>query len=98
MAEGITFSGQLTIQWVANRLNAFINKLCKTSNIDRIPLIDTDSIIINLSDFINNYIPNETIENKIKYLDKFTEDKIRPFIGTCVEELLSYTNAYENKI
>ena len=98
MAEGITFSGQLTIQWVANRLNAFINKLCNTSNIDRIPLIDTDSIIINLSDFINKYIPNETTENKIKYLDKLTEDKIRPFIGTCVEELLSYTNAYENKI
>lgn len=97
MAEGITFSGQLTIRWVSDRLNTYINSLLKQDK-DRIVLIDTDSIVINLSDFVNKYIPNKSTAEKIAFIDKITNDKIQPYVKKCIEELAHYTNMYDNKI
>jgi len=97
MAEGITFSGQLTIRWVADRLNQYISSLIKDDK-DRVVLIDTDSIVLDLSDFIDKYIPSKTTLEKVNFIDKFTNTKIQPYVKKCVEELGNYTNVYENKI
>lgn len=97
MAEGITFSGQLTIRWVSNKVNEYLNSLHKIKK-DRVVLIDTDSIVLNLSDWVNDYIPEKSRAEKIMFIDKFTESKIRPFVKETVENLAKYTNMYDNKI
>jgi DNA polymerase elongation subunit (family B) len=41
-AEAITISGQFAIRWIANKLNAYLNKVCKTSNVDFIVASESD--------------------------------------------------------
>lgn len=98
IAEGITISGQLSIRWIANKLNALINKTLKTDDVDRIVLIDTDSVVLTLEDLINKVCPNKTTEEKIVYMDKIAEDVIQPFLDKSYEELAEYMNAYEQKM
>ena len=98
IAEGITMSGQLSIRWIANRLNDFMNKSLKTDNIDRIVLIDTDSVVLSLEDLVEKVCPDKTIEEKIKYMDKVAEKVIQPFIDQSYQELANYMNAYEQKM
>lgn len=98
IAEGITISGQLSIRWIANKLNELFNKTMKTENIDRIVLIDTDSVVLTLEDLVNKICPTKTVEDKIKYMDKISEDIIQPFLDKSYQELADYMNAYEQKM
>lgn len=98
IAEGITISGQLTIRWIADRLNGLMNKTMKTDNIDRIVLIDTDSVVLSLEDLIESVCPDKSTEQKIKYMDNVSEKIIQPFINKCYQDLASYMNAYEQKM
>lgn len=103
IAEGITISGQLSIRWIANKLNAYFNKLLKTEDVDRIVLIDTDSVVLTLDDLVKKVygvdgkvsIPPEKI---IDFMDKIAEEKIQPFIDSSYEELADYMNAYDQKM
>lgn len=49
IAESITLSGQLSVRWIERELNAFLNQILKTNDIDYIVAIDTDSNYINVS-------------------------------------------------
>lgn len=98
IAEGITISGQLSIRWIANALNAFMDKTMKTQDKDRIVLIDTDSVVMTMEDLIEKVCPDKTTEQKIKYMDKIAEDVIQPFIDKSYQELADYMNAYEQKM
>jgi len=44
-AEAITMSGQLSIRWIADRLNEYFNKLLGTENADYVIASDTDSVV-----------------------------------------------------
>ena len=44
LAEAVTLSGQLVIQWLARDINLYLNNLLKTTNFDYIVAIDTDSL------------------------------------------------------
>ena len=46
-AEAITLSGQVSIRWIENKMNDYLNKLLKTEDIDYVIASDTDSIYIN---------------------------------------------------
>jgi DNA polymerase elongation subunit (family B) len=48
LAEAVTITGQLAIRWVAQDINAFINKTCNTKDVDYIIASDTDSVYINM--------------------------------------------------
>lgn len=98
IAEGITISGQLAIRWIADRLNNLFNKTLKTDDVDRVVLIDTDSVVLTLNDLINKVCPDKSTEDKIKYMDKVAEEIIQPFIDKGYQELADYTNAYEQKM
>ena len=98
MAEGITTSGQLSIRWIANKINAFMNKTLKTENKDYIIAIDTDSCYLSLEDLIEKTCPNKTTEQKIKYMDTICEDVFQPFIDKGYQELAEYMNAYQQKM
>ena len=99
IAEAITVSGQLSIQYIGNELNAFLNKNLGTTDIDYIIASDTDSVYLNLGSLVKKYLPNETDDHKIcSYLDKCSKNIILPLIEKKFNELSSTMNAYENKM
>jgi DNA polymerase elongation subunit (family B) len=99
MAEGITTSGQLSIRWMANKLNDFMNKTLKTTKRkDFVIAIDTDSIYLTLEDLVENVCAGKTDEQKIKYMDKICEDIFQPFIDKGYQELADYMNAFDQKM
>lgn len=98
MAEGITTSGQLSIRWMANKLNAFMNKTLKTDNADYVVAIDTDSIYLTLEELVERTCEGKSTEQKIKFMDKICEDVFQPFIDSGYQELADYMNAYSQKM
>ena len=98
MAEGITTSGQLSIRWMANKLNAFMNKTMQTDGADYVVAIDTDSIYLTLETLIEKVCHDKDTAGKIKYMDKICEDVFQPFIDSGYQELAEYMNAYSQKM
>ena len=98
MAEGITLSGQLSIRWMAEKLNAMLNKTLKTQDKDFVVAIDTDSIYLTLEELIEKVAGDKDTEGKIKYMDRVCEEVIQPFIDQGYEELADYMNAFAQKM
>ena len=98
MAEGITTSGQLSIRWMANKLNAFMNKTLKTEGKDFVIAIDTDSIYLTLEQLVESTCAGKTDDQKIKFMDKICEDVFQPFIDKGYQELAEYMNAFAQKM
>jgi DNA polymerase elongation subunit (family B) len=98
IAEGITLSGQLSIRWMANKLNGFMNKTLKTEDKDYVIAIDTDSIYLTLEDLVEKVCAGKSTEDKIKFMDKTCEQVIQPFIDGGYQELAEYMNAYAQKM
>ncbi len=98
MAEGITTSGQLSIRWMANEFNRYMNKVLKTEGKDFVIAIDTDSIYLTLEELIEKVCDGKTDEQKIKYMDKVCEEIFQPFIDQTYQKLADYMNAYSQKM
>jgi len=98
LAEAITKSGQLSIRWIARKVNEHLNGLLNT-DIDYIVAGDTDSIYIRLGGLVKSVMPDETDPKKItKFLDKACKLLLTPHINQCYGELALYMNAYEQKM
>ncbi len=98
MAEGITTSGQLSIRWIHDKMNAFMNKVLKTKDADYIIAVDTDSIYVTFEKLVDTYYPDHPVDKTISFMDRFCEDKVQPFIDGCYNELASMMNAYSQKM
>jgi DNA polymerase elongation subunit (family B) len=98
IAEGITLSGQLSIRWMANKLNDFMNKTMKTKGEDYVIAIDTDSIYLTLEKLVESTCQGKNTEQKIEYMDKICEKVFQPFIDGGYQELATYMNAYAQKM
>jgi len=97
-AESITKSGQLSIRWMENHINIYLNKLLKTTGIDYVIAVDTDSMYITLDRLVQQVIPGATDDKIVKFLDEVCENKIEPFIDKCYAELAVYVNAFDQKM
>ncbi len=99
-AEGITLSGQLSIRWIGMKLNQYMNKLLKTSEVDYVIASDTDSVYLNLGPLVDMvYGSKNTPKEKIvDFIDKACSEKIEPFIDRSFEELADKMNAYAQKM
>jgi DNA polymerase elongation subunit (family B) len=101
-ASAITTAGQLSIRWIENKLNDYMNKLLKTENEDYVIASDTDSIYLSLDKLVSKTIveqnPDASTKQIIKFMDKVCEDRIQPFIDKAYAELAEYINAYEQKM
>mgnify|MGYP003644992571 CR=1 FL=1 len=96
LAMSITMSGQLTIKWVAARINEYMNELMKTENVDYIISIDTDSNYLNCAQLVKRLFPKETDKTKIvNFLDTFAEKKIQPVIDKAFADLAVKMNAFD---
>lgn len=102
IAEAITTAGQLSIRWIENEINEYLNKLLKTEKIDYVLASDTDSIVLNLGPLIQKIIGrSEATEDKkktIRFMDRLCKDKFQPFIDKAYQALADYINVYEQKM
>ncbi len=94
MAEAITTSGQLSIRWIENKINEYMNDLLKTKDKDYVLASDTDSVYITFDKLITMLNP----KNPIDFLNKIAKEKIEPFIDKSYQELADYLNAYDQKM
>ena len=99
-AEAITLSGQVSIRWIENKINTYLNKLLSTSDKDYVIASDTDSIYLNLGPLVDKFFSNKS-DDKVRIvdlLDKICKDKLEPFIDASYEELATYVAAYDQKM
>jgi DNA polymerase elongation subunit (family B) len=98
-ALAVTLAGQLSIRWIENKLNQYMNKLLKTENEDYVIASDTDSIYLRLGDLVDKVYSQAKDPNRIiEFMDKVCEDKLQPFIDQSYQELASYVHAYAQKM
>jgi DNA polymerase elongation subunit (family B) len=99
IAEAITLSGQLSVQWIERELNKYLNKVIGSKDVDYVVAIDTDSVYLNLGPLIDKVMPNETDDRKITlFIDKISNDSIQKVINKSYDSLAEHMNAYENKM
>ena len=105
IAEGITTSGQLSIRWIENALNGYLNKLLNSEGKDYVIASDTDSVYIGFDKLIDKVLKKRTDESEdsyrsraVDFLDRIAKEKIEPFIDKSYQDLASYVNAYDQKM
>jgi DNA polymerase elongation subunit (family B) len=98
IALAVTMAGQLSIRWIENKLNVYLNKLLKTEK-DYVIASDTDSIYLNLGPLVSSTIKTQKeIPEIISFMDKICETKIQPYIDKSYSELAEYVHAYDQKM
>jgi DNA polymerase elongation subunit (family B) len=99
-AEAITLSGQVSIRWIENRMNGYLNKLLQTEEVDYVIASDTDSIYLNLGPLVTKFLSNKSDDKTaiVGLLDKICQDKLEPFIDKSYQDLADYVQAYDQKM
>jgi DNA polymerase elongation subunit (family B) len=99
-AEAITLSGQVSIRWIENKVNTYLNKLLRTEEVDYVIASDTDSIYLNMGPLVTKFFGNKSDDKTaiVSILDKICQDKLEPFIEQSYQDLADYVSAYEQKM
>ena len=99
-AEAITLSGQVSIRWIENKMNEYLNTLLQTKEEDYVIASDTDSIYLNLGPLVDKFFGNKSGDKTavVSILDKICQEKFEPFIERSYQELANYVSAYEQKM
>ena len=99
-AEAITLSGQVSIRWIENSMNVYLNKLLQTENEDYVIASDTDSIYIHLGPIVDKFLSHKSGDKTalVGLLDKICQEKLEPFIERSYQELATYVQAYDQKM
>lgn len=103
IALAVTLAGQLSIRWIENKLNGYMNGLLKTNGIDYVIASDTDSIYLRLNELVTKVygapdklsLPPAKV---IEFMDRVCEDKIQPFIDKSYLDLATYVKAFAQKM
>ena len=99
-AEAITLSGQVSIRWIENKMNAYLNKLLKTEDVDYVIASDTDSIYLNMGPVVETVYKGReaSTESIVNFLNKVCEVELEKYIESSYQELADYVNAYDQKM
>jgi len=99
-AEAITLSGQVSIRWIENKMNAYLNKLLKTEDYDYVIASDTDSIYLHLGPLVEKVFQNreKSDQSTLRFLTKVCDVEFEKYIQNSYEELATYVNAYDQKM
>ena len=99
-AEAITLSGQVSIRWIEEKMNSYLNTILKTEEVDYVIASDTDSIYLNLGPLVQSVYEGreKTDESVVRFLDKVCQTKLEPYIESSYEALAKYVSAYEQKM
>ena len=99
-AEAITLSGQVSIRWIENKMNSYLNKLLKTDDYDYVIASDTDSIYLHLGPLVEKVFQNreKSDQSTLRFLEKVCDVEFEKYIENSYEELATYVNAYSQKM
>ena len=99
-AEAITLSGQVSIRWIENKMNDYLNRILSTEDVDYVIASDTDSIYLNLGPLVTKFFSGKSDDKTkvVQLLDKICQDKLEPFIEQSYQKLADYVSAYEQKM
>ena len=99
-AEAITLSGQVSIRWIENKINKFLNKLLNTEGKDYVIASDTDSIYLHMDPLVKKVFKEreESDQSVLRFLTKVCDVEFEKYIQNSYEELATYVNAYEQKM
>jgi DNA polymerase elongation subunit (family B) len=99
-AEAITLSGQVSIRWIENKMNDYLNNLLKSETEDYVVASDTDSIYLNMGPLVDKFFANKSGDKTaiVGILDKICQDQLEPYIERCYQELANYVSAYDQKM
>ena len=99
-AEAVTLSGQLSIRWIEGKVNAYMNKVLKTNDVDYVIASDTDSIYLNMGPLVETVYKGreKTTESVVTFLDKICKVEFEKYIESSYQELAEYVNAYDQKM
>ena len=99
-AEAITLSGQVSIQWVMNHMNEYLNKILKTEDVDYVIASDTDSLYVHMGPLVQTVYKGreKTTESIVSFLDKVCEVEFEKYIESSYQKLANYVNAYDQKM
>jgi DNA polymerase elongation subunit (family B) len=99
-AEAITLSGQVSIRWIEDKINKYLNKVLKTQDVDYVIASDTDSIYLNMGPLVETVYKGreKTTQSVVSFLDKVAKVELEKYIESCYQELADYVNAYDQKM
>ena len=99
-AEAITLSGQVSIRWIENEINGYLNRLLQTQEEDYVVASDTDSIYLNLGPLVDKFFSNKSGDKAaiVSILNKICQEKLEPFIESSYQQLATYVSAYDQKM
>jgi DNA polymerase elongation subunit (family B) len=99
-AEAITLSGQVSIQWIMNSVNTYLNKILKSENVDYVIASDTDSLYVNMGPLVETIFKGreKTTEGIVSFLDKVCKVELEKYIEGSYQKLAEYVNAYDQKM
>jgi DNA polymerase elongation subunit (family B) len=99
-AEAITLSGQVSIRWIEEKMNSYLNKILKTKDVDYVIASDTDSIYLNMGPLVETVYKGreKTTESVVSFLDKVASMELEKYIEGSYQELADYVNAYDQKM
>ena len=99
-AEAITLSGQLSIRWIENKMNSYINKILKTKEVDYVIASDTDSIYLNLGSLVETVFKGreKSDQSVLRFLEKVCDVEFEKYIQNSYEALATTVNAYDQKM
>ena len=95
-AEAITLSGEVSIRWIENKLNDRLNNILKSSDVDYVIAMDTDSIYLHLGPLVDKLFEGKNKDplKIVSVLDKICQSDFEKYIENSYQELSDYVNAY----
>jgi DNA polymerase elongation subunit (family B) len=99
-AEAITLSGQVSIQWIMNAVNRYLNKVLKSGDVDYVIASDTDSLYVNMGPLVETVFKGreKTTQSIVSFLDKVCQVEFEKYIESSYQKLADYVNAYDQKM
>jgi len=101
IAEGVTLAGQLSIRWIGNWLNTYLNDILgnKTKDQDYVIASDTDSVYLNLEPLVKTVFKDTSdVQRVINFMDQVYRTKLKGVLEVGYQKLAEYTHAYAQKM
>lgn len=95
LAEAVTLTGQVAIQWIERKLNEYFNVLLNTKDVDYVIYIDTDGLYLNCGPLVKQEMSELSTDEIVKMLDKFFAEFVAKFMTESYQEMFEYMNHRE---
>jgi DNA polymerase elongation subunit (family B) len=93
IAEAVTLTGQLAIQWAERALNKSVNEIMKTDK-DYVIAIDTDSLYVSFGSMIEKLKPKQPAQ----FLDKICKEHFEPLFAKSYDNLFTHMNCHKSRM